>query len=143
MNGFGELLNFMIGQTAQVAADKLGIPPAHAAKDIEAALAALQLDRKIGDLFDQEPAQPIRTEPATTAPAHPETPASEQLEATVSPFITPLEISAMYGVPVSTLALWRRRGQGPEWKPKGIRRVFYRRRQVAAWMKHNGYAVKS
>lgn len=139
MNNFGELLNFMIGQTAQVAADKLGIPPARVALAIEHALEATSQHHRVGDLFDQEPAQPPQTVPAPTAPASAQPAPGGQNLGRHYRDMTPAEVSERYGVPITTLALWRQQGKGPEWHRRGYRSVIYDRRGVVKWMATNGY----
>lgn len=140
MNNFGELLNFMIGQTAQVAADKLNVPmPARFARAIEHALEATQQQYRVGDLFDQAPAQPPQTVPATTAPASAQPAPGGQILGRHYRDMTAAEVSERYGVPITTLALWRYQGKGPEWHRRGYRSVIYDRRAVVKWMAANGY----
>lgn len=139
MNNFGELLNFMIGQTAQVAADKLKVPPADVARAIESFLVSIQQERRIGDLFDQSAAQPPQTVPATTAPANGQPAPGGQILGRHYRDMTAAEVSERYGVPITTLALWRYQGKGPEWHRRGYRSVIYDRRAVVKWMAGNGY----
>jgi len=55
------------------------------------------------------------------------TPAADDL-------LRPLDVQNEYRISRSTLATWRKLGQGPAWFKLGARRVVYRRSVIEAWI---------
>jgi len=50
-------------------------------------------------------------------------------------FLSPKEVEAIYGIPVSTLSFWRNAsGSGPKFTRVGDRRIKYRRADIESWL---------
>ncbi|WP_368732037.1 helix-turn-helix transcriptional regulator [Oceanidesulfovibrio indonesiensis] len=50
-------------------------------------------------------------------------------------YLSPVQVEAVYGIPVKTLEDWRRRGIGPKFSRISKRMVKYSRLDVEAWFR--------